>query len=57
MIKFIKESYEELKLVKWPNRNEALSLTGIVIGLSIFVSLFVASADFVYTRLLELVIN
>lgn len=57
MIKFIKEAYEELKLVKWPTRNEALRLTGIVIGLSIFVSLFVASADFVYTRLLELVIN
>jgi len=57
VIKFIKESYEELKLVKWPTRNEALKLTGVVIGLSIFVSLFVASADFVYTRLLELVIN
>ena len=57
MIKFLRESYEELKLVKWPTRNEAIKLTGIVVGLSVFVSIFVASADFVYTRLLELVIK
>ena len=57
MIKFLQSSYDELKLVSWPTRAEATRLCLIIAGMSIFISLFVAGADFVYNKLLELIIN
>lgn len=56
VVDFFKSSYEELKLVRWPTRKELLKLSLLVLGLSVGMGLFVAGADFVYTKLLEKVL-
>jgi len=43
--KFIKEVREEMKNVVWPSREEALRLTAVVLGVAIFVSIYVAFLD------------
>ena len=46
IINYFQESYEELKKVTWPTRNQAIKLTFIVIGFCIVLSLFVGVLDF-----------
>jgi len=47
---FIKESREEFRHVNWPTRKEAIYLTFIVIGFSLFIAIFLGLSDsfFVY---------
>lgn len=50
---YLRESWEELKKVTWPTRRETLSYTGLVIGLSVALALFLGAADYVFTWGLE----
>ncbi len=54
---FLKESYAELKKVRWPTRGEAIRLTGYVIGVSLVVGVYVAALDYGFQELLALLIN
>lgn len=56
-IGFIKETQQELLKVVWPTRAEIIRLTGVVIGVSVIVGLFIGGLDFVFTKLLGLVIR
>lgn len=56
-IKFLKEVKTELKKVKWPTQPEVIKMTGIVIAVSIIVGLFIALLDFIFTKLMELIIK
>lgn len=47
----------ELKQVRWPSREETLKLTGVVIGISIFVGAYVGGLDFLFTNLLTKLIK
>lgn len=51
------DSYEEIKRVKWPNKQETIRLTAYVIGVSLGVGLFVMLADYLFAELLKLIIN
>lgn len=53
---FLKEVRDELKKVVWPTRDEVIRLTGVVLLISLFVGLFLGGADFILTKLFELVI-
>lgn len=53
---FFKETIVEAKKVDWPNRRETLRYTGIVVGISLGVALFLGGLDFVFVRLLGLFI-
>ncbi len=53
MLQFLKKSYEEFKRVKWPSKKEATRLTTYVIGVSLFVGLFVAGIDYTFQFLLD----
>lgn len=55
-VNFLREVREELKKVVWPTRDEIIRLTGVVILVSIFVGLFLGGADFILTKLIELVV-
>ncbi len=48
VINYFQESYEELKKVTWPTRNQAVKLTFIVIGFCIFFALIVGGLDFAF---------
>lgn len=54
--KFVREVRAELKKVTWPTRNELVSYTGIVFVAVIIVSLLIAGIDFVYSKLLQILL-
>src|SRR3989344_2515192 len=47
--RFFAEARQELRHVNWPTRGEAARLTGIVIGISIGLALFLGIFDFAFT--------
>ncbi len=55
-IKFLREVKDELSKVTWPTREETIRLTGLVIVVTLIVSLFVGSLDFTFTKLTEFLI-
>ena len=56
-INYLKEVRLELSKVIWPKRDEVIKLTLIVIIISVIVGLYLGALDFIYTKLLELLIN
>ncbi len=48
IINYFQESYEELKKVTWPTRNQAIRLTFIVIGFCIVFSILVGALDLAF---------
>ncbi len=53
---FFKEVADELKKVVWPTKEEVIRLTGVVILVSVIVGLFLGGADFILTKLVEVLI-
>jgi len=56
-INYLKEVRLELSKVVWPKREEVIKLTLIVIIISVIVGLYLGALDFIYTKLLELLIS
>ena len=56
-VAFLKETREELKKVVWPGREQIIRSTIIVILLSLIVGVFLGGLDFVFTKLIEIVIK
>lgn len=56
-LQFLQQTREELQKVIWPSRNETIRLTTVVILVSLFVGLFIGGLDFVFTKLLSLLIK
>lgn len=54
---FLKETREELVKVVWPTRQEIVRLTGVVIGISVMVGLFIGGLDFILTKVLSLAVR
>ena len=45
VISYVTNSIEELRKVTWPTRNQAIRLTVIVLGFSLFMAFMVAVID------------
>lgn len=56
-VAFLKEVKEEMAKVSWLSRKETARFTGIVIVGSAIVALYVASLDFAFTKIIELVVK
>ena len=56
-ISFLKDVSVELKKVVWPTQSEVVRLTVVVIIISIAVGLFIGGLDFVFTKVMEVVIK
>lgn len=56
-VKFVRETYDELKQVVWPTRNEVVRLTLIVITLSVMIGLYIGGLDWLFTKIMELVLK
>lgn len=50
---FIKEARAELRKVNWPTRDQTIKFTGVVIGVSLAVSLFLGALDFLFEYVLK----
>ena len=54
---YFRETWSELKLVRWPTRDQTLKLTGIVIVISLLVGAYIGSLDLTFTKTLSLIIK
>jgi len=55
--RWFKETAGELRKVSWPTREEALSLTRIVLIVTIIMSAILGILDFIFARLVGLLVN
>lgn len=53
IVRYIKESRQELTKVVWPTRPETIRHTLLVIGVSVGVGIILGFSDFIFTKLLE----
>jgi len=53
IVVFLKEVRLEMKKVNWPNRQETMRYTLIVVGVSFAVAIFLGALDFIFTALLN----
>jgi len=56
-ITFLKQTYDELKLVKWPTGNEIARLTSVVLIMSIAIGIYIGVLDYMLTNLTSIIIN
>ncbi|MCL5433133.1 MAG: preprotein translocase subunit SecE [Patescibacteria group bacterium] len=56
-VKFLGEVRDELRKVTWPTQKEVIRLTLVVIAISLLVGFFIGGFDYVFTKLMELVIK
>jgi preprotein translocase subunit SecE len=54
---FLSEVRDELKKVVWPTRQEIIRLTVVVIAISLLVGLFLGGLDFMFTKLISIIIR
>jgi len=47
-INFVKDAYAELNRVQWPDRQTTTRLTGVVIGVSLAVGLYIRALDYLF---------
>ena len=52
-VTFLRQIYNELKLVVWPTRAEIFRLTTIVIILSVIMGLYIGGLDYIFTKAVE----
>jgi len=57
IVKFLKEVQSELKKVRWPNKKELVKLTTVVIIVTIIVSIYIGGLDFIFAKLMEILIR
>lgn len=55
LVSYFREAREELKKVAWPTWLETRNNTLLVIGISVFVALFLGAADIGFSALFRLV--
>jgi len=55
-VTFLKEVRFELAKVEWPSRQDTLRLTGIVIAISVAVGLFIGLWDFIFFKIMEILL-
>lgn len=54
---FLREVVTELKKVTWPTREQVIRLTAVVIVVSALVGLYLGVLDYIFTMLIELVLQ
>jgi preprotein translocase subunit SecE len=56
IVRYFKETRAELRKVNWPTRRQALNLTLIVLGVTVFMSALLGVIDWLFARLFALII-
>ena len=54
---FLQEVRAELTKVSWPNRDQVIKLTIVVIVVSLILGMYIGGLDLVFTRLTDIVIG
>lgn len=56
-VAFLKSVKGELNRVTWPTKDHVIKLTGVVIGISLLVGVFIGLLDFIFTKLIEIIVK
>lgn len=54
IVRYLRETWAELKKVSWPTRNEAINLTIVVVVVATFLSIVLSLMDWVFSALFGL---
>jgi preprotein translocase subunit SecE len=54
VVRYLRETWYELKKVSWPTRSEAVNLTLIVVAVTAFLSLVLGLMDYVFSTVFRL---
>ncbi len=54
--RYVRDVRAELRKVTWPTREQAVNLTIVVTAVTVALSLFLGSFDFIFSRLVEFLI-
>lgn len=53
VVRYLRETRGELRKVTWPTRQESQRLTAIVLGVTAVMALFLGTLDFVFSNLVQ----
>ena len=56
IINYLRETKDELKHVSWPTRRQSIMFSVIVVIVSVLTALFLGLFDFIFSRLLNLIV-
>ncbi|MBP6882650.1 MAG: preprotein translocase subunit SecE [Candidatus Levybacteria bacterium] len=56
-ITFVTQTYDELKKVVWPTKEELTKLTIIVLFISLIVGIYIGGIDLILTKITEVLIK
>ena len=56
-ITYLRDTWAELKLVRWPDRATTIKLTVIVIVISVLTGVYVGGLDYLFTSILQRVVR
>ncbi|MEI6690807.1 MAG: preprotein translocase subunit SecE [bacterium] len=57
ILNYLKEVRVELTKVTWPTRKQAWNMTLAVMGISLFVGIYIGSLDYGFTNLLGIILK
>jgi preprotein translocase subunit SecE len=57
LFQYFQEVFAELKKVSWPNRQQTIEKTSLVVVVSILVGAYIGLLDYIYTQLTALIIK
>lgn len=57
LLAFLRSVKVELDLVKWPDRQETIRLTTIVVVASLIVAVYIGGLDYIFTQLVTLIVT
>lgn len=56
-ITFLKQTYDEMRKVVWPTRNEIIRLTTVVLFISFVISIYIGGLDFLFTNIVTFLVR
>jgi preprotein translocase subunit SecE len=57
IIKYVKETVQELKKVTWPSKDELIGSTIVTIFVSLVLALFIFAVDQVFNRVMSVILS
>jgi len=57
LVKYFRDSFQELQKVTWPTRNQAIKITAIVLGFTLVFAAFLGIVDFLFGTGYKFLIN
>lgn len=57
LLQYFREVVQELKKVSWPTKKQTYNSTLLVMGITVIAALYIGGLDYVFSRLMSIVIR